>query len=701
MPEAEEPKQVSNNDLRNAQFGGGLINAETVNAQRIGGDIWNFFLGQQLTPIGNPARPKNQRKLLASVKEEVTARLRQSLHNAVLINLGKEAHPQQVKRPWDAEIKIGLKPPEPFPDTTSIFEVFNSEEIAGKLLILGAPGAGKTTSLLELAQALIAKAEEQPDYPIPVLFNLSFWKDNKQNLHNWLVSELKSKYGVQKDIAEDWVNTHQILPMLDGLDELESNRQELCVQAINQVLQSEIRPQYLVVCSRNEEYTKYETCLLLNGAIYLKSLTENQIHQYLTDVKQEKLWHFISNEPHLFELTKIPLFLSIFILAYQEIFRNSWENMTEKRWHNISAEKWGQITSANSFTLQNLLDTYVQQMFTRELLNTPYTKHKQPSARQTRRWLIWLAKQLERESQTEFLLESIQPAWLQSNVQKKMYQVIFTLSAVLISGTIGGLAGSLIFGGNNGLSIGLFCAFIFALNIIFSTSASRVSRANPSKNWTKRDIIFNWILKRLEINIFYIDDPINPVEEFQLSWERIKQAVITNLPRVFVSWIFLTLFSRFQLIDGLMICGFLILVWSLQIGAGLFDKPDIERRRTFNQSIQQSIITACGLVLLMCCGVVVVFWINKIWKTSIITTGGLVYCLILAVAIWQGAGGLFCLQHFTLRYILHRNRYIPWNYARFLDYCTELGFLQRVGGRYRFIHKLLQDHFAQMEFRRK
>jgi hypothetical protein len=29
MPEAEEPKQVSNNDLRNAQFGGGLINAET------------------------------------------------------------------------------------------------------------------------------------------------------------------------------------------------------------------------------------------------------------------------------------------------------------------------------------------------------------------------------------------------------------------------------------------------------------------------------------------------------------------------------------------------------------------------------------------------------------------------------------------------------------------------------------------------
>ncbi|MFB2771622.1 hypothetical protein ACE1AT_20375 [Pelatocladus sp. BLCC-F211] len=99
-PEPEDSKKVTNNDLRNAQFGGGFINAENVNAQRIGGDIWNFFFGQQLAPVGNPARPKNERILLASVKEEVTARLRQSLHNAVLINLSKESQPQQVKRPY-------------------------------------------------------------------------------------------------------------------------------------------------------------------------------------------------------------------------------------------------------------------------------------------------------------------------------------------------------------------------------------------------------------------------------------------------------------------------------------------------------------------------------------------------------------------------------------------------------------------------
>jgi predicted NACHT family NTPase len=261
MPESEDPKKVSNNDLRNAQFGGGFINADNVNAQRIGGDIWNFFFGQQMASASNPARPKNERILLSAVKEEVTVRLRQSLHNAVLINLGKESQPQQVKRPWDAEIKIGLKPAEPLPDTTTIWEIFNSEEIAGKLLILGAPGSGKTTTQLELAQALVSRAEEQPDYSVPVLFNLSSWKNDRQSLTDWLVAELKSKYGVSNKLGKEWVDNQQLLLLLDGLDELEPQRQESCVQAINQFLAGENRPLYLVVCSRIEEYSNYATQL--------------------------------------------------------------------------------------------------------------------------------------------------------------------------------------------------------------------------------------------------------------------------------------------------------------------------------------------------------------------------------------------------------------------------------------------------------
>jgi predicted NACHT family NTPase len=134
------------------------IRQEMLNNLNVGG---NFTVNGNLTQNNNltpPAqRPRSEKLLLQAVKEEVAARLKQSLHNAVFINLGKEAQPEQVKRPWSSDIKIGDKPSEPIPDETSILEVFDREEIAGKLLILGNPGAGKTTTMLDLAQALVVR----------------------------------------------------------------------------------------------------------------------------------------------------------------------------------------------------------------------------------------------------------------------------------------------------------------------------------------------------------------------------------------------------------------------------------------------------------------------------------------------------------------------------------------------------------------
>ncbi|MGC1394558.1 MAG: hypothetical protein WA828_09800, partial [Coleofasciculaceae cyanobacterium] len=59
-------------------------------------------------------------------------------------------------------------------------------------------------------------------------------------------------------------------------------------------------------------------------------------------------------------------------------------------------------------------------------------------------------------------------------------------------------------------------------------------------------------------------------------------------------------------------------------------------------------------------------------------------------------GGLACIQHFILRLILRHQGMMPWNYAKFLNYVVELGFLEREGGRYRFINDSVQMYFAQM-----
>ena len=64
---------------------------------------------------------------------------------------------------------------------------------------------------------------------------------------------------------------------------------------------------------------------------------------------------------------------------------------------------------------------------------------------------------------------------------------------------------------------------------------------------------------------------------------------------------------------------------------------------------------------------------------------------------WLQGGGFACIQHLALRLVLWSNGCIPWNYARFLNYATERMFLQKVGGRYLFIHDFLREHFSDMK----
>ncbi|MGD1699691.1 hypothetical protein [Dapis sp. BLCC M229] len=52
------------------------------------------------------------------------------------------------------------------------------------------------------------------------------------------------------------------------------------------------------------------------------------------------------------------------------------------------------------------------------------------------------------------------------------------------------------------------------------------------------------------------------------------------------------------------------------------------------------------------------------------------------------------IEHLILRTTFFLTKKAPWNYARFLNYSTEKMLLQRVGGGYRFIHRLLEERLA-------
>ena len=69
----------------------------------------------------------------------------------------------------------------------------------------------------------------------------------------------------------------------------------------------------------------------------------------------------------------------------------------------------------------------------------------------------------------------------------------------------------------------------------------------------------------------------------------------------------------------------------------------------------------------------------------------------LAAGLYAGLwyGGADVIYHWVLRLILSAKRLLPLRLSDFLDYAAEdLGFLQKVGGGYMFIHRYLLEHFA-------
>jgi len=344
----------------------------------------------------------------------VESRLAQSLHHAILLNLGKEQQPHQVQRPWDVSVKVGEQRTFQLPAQTSILEVFDNPAISGKFLIVGKPGSGKTTTLLELAQALIERTETDSDAPIPVILELSEWRtitkrkpllfwekeEYDPSIKEWILSQLRSK-GVSKEIGEQWIREKELVLLLDGLDELPSERQAKCVQAINQFLDSEFSPLHLVVCSRKEEYEEYEEVLHLNGAICLEDLTVEQMRHYFTSVNLGEFWESIKDSEKIVNFIRQPLFLAITSIAYQQIDIKEWKNCN---------------TEQNS--IDYLLGIYRIEMLNGERKSKCYKIKNLPKFSVTQNRLIRLSQYLEttKVTEKEFIVHTLQPSIL---IEKK------------------------------------------------------------------------------------------------------------------------------------------------------------------------------------------------------------------------------------------------------------------------------------------
>ncbi len=293
--------------------------------------------------------------------------------------------------------------------------------------------------MLDLARELLERSQD-PNESIPILVNLSSWASKQQSIPEWLVEELKTKYGVRADIGKQWLQKLKLLPLLDGLDEVRSDRQRACIEALNQWIignAGDASPGQFTVCSRIEEYEQLETQLQMNGAIYLTELSSRQIQGYLESVKRSYLWPLVSHNQTLKDLVSAPLFLSMIVVADQAAPRELQNLQETGDAESLLLDIYiGEMLGKRELKREELKEKKRERLSKeeRKRLNQRIEKVGPYSSKQMRLWLVWLAKQIELEAQTEFLVEKIQPIWLRSEKLDRSYRFRVQMSVGLIGG---------------------------------------------------------------------------------------------------------------------------------------------------------------------------------------------------------------------------------------------------------------------------
>jgi len=247
----------------------------------------------------------------------------------------------------------------------------------GELVIIGAPGAGKTSMALLLVIGLLAEAS--PADPVPVLIGLSFW-DGEKPLPDWIaetVAKQVDRPRVDPGVIGQLMRRRRLLPVLDGLDELASERRVQALKGLHR-LSADAIP--FVLTSRAEEF---EQSVLASGeplaraaVVELEPVAATTALRYLVagQLDGRRRWSEVSVEleTHRDGLAAKVLSTPLMIFLARAAFRS------------LAGEPRRILACQSMEEAEQLLfDTY---------FDSVYSEPRRPTARDARRWMSFLAR---------------------------------------------------------------------------------------------------------------------------------------------------------------------------------------------------------------------------------------------------------------------------------------------------------------------
>jgi len=633
--------------------------------------------------------------------------LEKSLHGAALIELGIQEVPNAVNHPMkmvlDTLKESGVY--ETIPQNKPIIDVF--VDAGNSLLILGDPGSGKTTILLELARSAVRLARNDIAQPIPVVFNLSSWSIGLP-VAEWIIEELALKYGVPSRVGEELIANQEMLLLLDGLDEVRQTQRQACIDAINLFrVDHGLTP--LAVCSRTGDYKALGKQLRMEGAVVIQPLTKEQVNEYLKRAGDDLLAvrTLLHTDEPLQEMVESPLILSIMTLAYNGLTVSELD-----AFDTVDARR------------KHLFDTYIKRMFKRRVGVKPYKQED------VVRWLSWLAARMDDENQTIFQLEGIQSRWLEQGRQRLWYEILHRVASGLLLGIVsvvimlvlaiiiqaaeypllrnyapiliqayGSLSDYLGVPFESYIATFLSFALLFGLGLgaLFGRNALRTIEPVETLHWQ-----WGWSSK---VALYGLEAGIAAAFLISLIYPVVNPYIYGN-----EFFVFGATFLRVGLFSGIV----LGLLWAAIFGIliGGLQARQVEGgsnvRAAVNNSLRNSALVGIGTqvsvsLTIATLAIAIIISIiqqrDNVWVTQphVINTWILLGCAFVGMIATMQYGLRFWVRHHVVRLLLANSGALPLKLVPVLDYARDLILLRRVPGGYIFPHRLLREHFASQQ----
>lgn len=204
-------------------------------------------------------------------------------------------------------------------------ETKEGEKIVNELqrfIVLGKPGAGKTTFLKYVALQMLDKDSQIKEKRLPVFVTLKEFADSQTDLMDYIVQEFDTcGFEDAEAFVERMLEKGKCILLLDGLDEVsQENNRDGVIKEIIDFSDKYGENQFIVSCrvaAYNHWFGRFTDVEI---ADFNDEQIEAFIKNWFSDEPEvaETCWDKLKNNKQLRELATIPLLLTLLCIAYDE-----------------------------------------------------------------------------------------------------------------------------------------------------------------------------------------------------------------------------------------------------------------------------------------------------------------------------------------------------------------------------------------------